>query len=548
MKKILATLLAVLVVVSIVGCGPTVTPSVAEYVVPDMSTDVKLNLTWMMASQSMLSAAETPAMKYVAEKFNVSLNMTELTPADHDVQLELNISGNKIKNIVSRIDINLANEYGSYGAFLDLAPYIENGHLPNIKAMIDKALEENSNNASLLYDDEGHIFRIPSYNENPMPIYNFSYNQEAFAAVGYPNPQTWDDVYNALVAIKGGKENVYPFQMRTLGTDQLGTQITNFIISFTGGYANGQEFIGYDPKTDQFVFAMETEGYKEAIKFFNKMYNAGLIDPAYSTASITTIHEAMRDGTCVMTCDYMGGFTGVTGYEEYTSAFVPMSLPQAEGQQQTHGFSIAQFDAYAGTAISAEVAKNPVLLGRILQVLDYMYSEEFINLQWYNPDVCEGSFEAGVTDPTKYTYQLNADGLPIYKDNVYAVTSLADMQNMYFCWSLYSAFYNLNDPICDASKAPYNRYYEFRDKLITETDKYVDVPLPIFTPGESKKINACESNMFTVFNMRMVTLLTGKFASDAEFDAQWKQTVNAVKDQGADTLVDIYNDAYQRMK
>ena len=232
----------------------------ADYVKPDLSLEGKVNLSWMMPTQNMLSSAETPVMKYTANKFNVTLNMTEMGPEDHDVQVELNISNKQIKDIVTRIDHGLANEYGSYGAFLDLRPYIDNGYMPNVKAMIDKALAENPNNKSYLYDDEGRIFRIPNYNENPMPIYNFSYNKSAFEAAGYGEPQTWDDVYNALVAIKAGRSNFYPFKIRSLGTNQLGSQLTNFIISFTGGYANGQEFIGYDAQADQFVFGMDVPG------------------------------------------------------------------------------------------------------------------------------------------------------------------------------------------------------------------------------------------------------------------------------------------------
>lgn len=549
MKRIISVLMAAIMIATMLcGCTLGTNPTQGEqFVKPDFSTDAKLNLSWMVATQSMLSVTETPAIKYAAEKFNVTFSTTELSPADHDVQLELNISGEQIKNIVTRINANVANEYGSYGAFLDLRPYIENGYMPNVKAIIDRALEENPNNASLLYDSEGHIFRIPSYTENPIPIYNFSYNKAAFAAVGYENPQTWEDVYNALVAIKAGREDFYPFKMRSLGSSQLGTQITDFIISFTGGYANGDEFIGYDPESDKFEFAMQTDGYKEAIQFFNKMYTEGLIDPGYSTASASTVMEAMKNGECVMTCDYMGGWTGTTGYEEYTAQFVPMHLPQAEGQSKTHGFAIAQFDVNAGTSIASTVADNPVLLGRVLQFLDYLYSDEFTRLVWYHPDVCKGSYPDGITDPTQYVYEKDENGNYIYQDRVYDPGSVADMQNIYFCWSL-KGFHSMNDPVCNKNIAPYDSYYQFCDELAGEKDKFVHVPLPAFKPSESKKISACTTNCRTVFNMRIADLLTKKYDSQEAFDAAWDSAVNAVKSQGADTLVDVYNSAYQRSK
>ena len=519
----------------------------ADYVKPDFDLDGKITLSWMMPTQNMLSCAQTPVMEYVAEKFNVVLEMTEMAPADHDVQLELNISNGQIKNIVTRIESGLANEYGSYGAFLDLRPYIENGYMPNVKAMIDKALEENPNNASYIYDEEGHMFRIPNYDENPMPNFNFSYNKSAFAAVGYEEPKTWDDVYNALVAIKAGRSDFYPFKMRSLGTNGLGTQLTNFIISFTGGYANGQEFIGYDASSDEFVFGMDVPGYKEAIRFFNKMYNAGLIDPGYSTMSITAVFEAMKSGECVMTCDFMGGITGVAGYEDYTAAFVPMSLPQAEGQQQIHGFRISQCDRVAGTAVNAEVSDNPVLLGRVLQILDYMYSPEFIQMQWFYPDITEGSYPEGESDPTKYIYEKNGDEY-VYKESVYSFANLSDTQNKYFNWGIYANFYNLNDPVVNKNISPYDSYYAFRDQLIREQEKYVDIPAPIFKASEYKKVQGCETNLTVMYSAKIADLLTGRFESDEAFETAWQSALEAIKSQGGDTLVEQYNTAYQRMK
>ena len=561
MKRYVAFLLALVLTVGLLsGCrheekpstapeqGSSVSASADAVTEPDFSLDGKLNISWMMATQNMLSCSETPVMKYLQEKFNVSLDMTELVPADHDVQLELNISSNKVKNIVTRISIGLANEYGSYGAFVDFRPYIEAGYMPNVKAMIDKALSENPNNKSLLYDEQGHLYRIPGYNENPMPIYNFSYNAEAFAKAGYENPKTWNDVYNALKTIKAGRETFYPYKMRTLGNDQLGLQLTNFIISFTGGYANGQEFIGYDPESDSFLFAMDTKGYKEAIRFFNKMYSEGLIDPGFTTATVGNVHTAMKNGECVFTSDYMGGFTGVTGYEEYTGAFVPLSLPQADGQELTHGFRIAQFDVAAGTSVNAEVEKDPVLLGRILQILDYMYSGEFIRLQWYHPDICEGKYPAGNSDITTYEYEKDSNGNIIYKSEIYKASSVSDVQNQYFNWGIDSNFYNLNDPICNAAVHPYDSYYAFRDRLLTEQEMYVYVPLPLFTANEYKKINACESNLQTMFNLQMGGLIIQQFNSDEVFDEKWNQAVKAIREQGGDTLVNIYNTAYQRTK
>lgn len=540
MKKIIniiaTIILSVYFVLSLSACGRKPGGDI-EIVEPDFSLEDTLTIDWLCPTQDTLGIAETPMMQYLANKFNVIFEVTQQMPSAHDQKVELLISRQEIPTMLSRISSARANEYGDYGAFLNIEPYLE--YMPNVSAIISDASKENPNNDSILYDIEGRIFRIPTYTPNPYPIYNFSYNKVAFTEVGYPNPQTWTDVEAALTALKAKYPNSYPFALRK--TDEgMSLALNDFVISYSGGYANSQEFYGFNPDTNQFELSLEIDGFKQGVEQFSRLYTNGLIDPEYSSMDGEALMKKMRDRKVFMTCDFNGGFTAYSAGEEETREFYPMHLPSptSNAVDASYGFRISNYDTMAGTALSGTVAKDPILLGRVLKIIDYMYSKEFVNLQWYHPDVTKGSYPEGSEDPTTYEYEL-VDGKKVYKPEIYEKANIGNVINNYFNWAAYANFYNLNDPVCDPVRfAP---FYEFREELITNVDKYVNVPMPIFTAKEYKQITAKNSLVKARFETRI-----NEFVSKTFTDAQWNSFINELNNEGGSEMIEIYNEAYAR--
>lgn len=541
---ILAVILSGTAVVSLAACGGRGTEGGgnANVVEPDMSLEETLTIDWLCPTQDTLAVTETPMIQYIEKKFNVQFEVQQQQPSAHDQKVELLISRQEIPTMLTRIPVARANEYGDYGAFLNIEPYLE--YMPNFSKIIEQASEENANNDSILYDAEGRIYRVPNYTPNPYPIYNFSYNKAAFAEVGYSEPQTWNEVYEALKALKTKYPNSYPFAVRK--TDEgMSLTLNDFVISFTGGYGNSQEFYGYNAETDSFELSLDVDGFKEAIQFFNKIYTEGLVDPEFTSMDGNALLDRVQNKKVFMLCDFNGGFTGYSAEEERTRELYPMHLPSPtdDPNDATYGFRVANFDTVAGTAIDGEIVNDPLLLGRVLQIIDYMYSDEFVNIQWYHPNVTLGSYPEGTdianADPTAYNYTLDGDGNKQYDPKIYEKANIGDVINNYFNWSVYANFYNMNDPVCDPVRfAP---FYEFRSELITNTDKYVDVPTPVLTAREYKQVTAKNSLVKARFEMRINDFLTKPFT-----DADWEAFVTELKNEGGSELIEIYNEAYGR--
>ncbi len=569
-KKLLAMLFALVLAVSFLSaCSrDSGLPDNTKFVEPDFSTETKLTLGWIVPTQTTLSVTETAAMKYVQEKFNIGFGgsseqskMYELLPADHDQKVDLLLATNSLPDIITRMDYNLVNESGESGKLVNLKDYLD--YMPNVKALIEKALTENPNNANYLYDIEGNIYRIPNYCANPYPNFSYSYNpaifEESFADSETSSIRggltadveswgdTWEHVKTALKVVKTHMEKktgkkYYPLSYRNC--DDLGLLLSSVIMAYTDGYCNGQEFIGYDAEKDSFRFMADDPGYKEAIDFVKSLYKEELLNPTYNTRTADDVINGMRDETVAMTADFVGGWTGNLSESDRVGAFLPMDFPSKDASDPIWCYQIAQFHPTAGTSLNAKLLADPLKLGRALQMLDYMYSEEFINLQWYHPDVTNGQYKDGAAtgDISDYEYTLK-DGERTYKAEVYATATRGSILETYFNWTLQANFYDNNDPITDPSTAQGAAFYEFRDRMIdpANADNYVFVPVPSFDADQSTVVTSMKASVNDVFK----TYMANYIATD---NVEWNSFVNTMKSTGGTILAETYIEAYKNNK
>lgn len=531
LKKLLSVALGAIMSLAVFsGCRNGGSGGVVPVVEPDFSLDQKLTITWLIPSQQSVKLKDIPLIKNVEEKFNVNLQIEELSTSLHSEQVGLRLSAHNQSDITSWVTMAHCNENGAIGAYIDIAPYLDD--MPNFSALVDSAIEENPYNENVLYNTEGNIFGLPHYMTDPINLFDFSYNKAAFAEVGYENPTTWAEVKAALVALKEKystpDREIYPLSFRNHGTVTIPLQL--FVESFTEAQASTLDFIGFDAEADEFKFALEVPGYKEGVMFFADLYKSGLIDPEYVTNDEDVLKNRVRNDRVFMIADYIGGWTGSTTISDYIGyKLYPLPIPQAEGKKQVVGRRLTNFDSTVATALKGELANDPTRLGRCLLILDYIYSEEFFEMQWFNGAVAD----------------QNEDGTYTYKDIVYDTEGdYQTLRDTYFPWNINACFQDTQDERPDPDTL--QPYIEYRDTVLRgegSEDRYGVFPIVSFTPTEQRRINTIVESINDQYRLSIADFAEGK-----KGEAEWDAFVSNLKGYGADDLIQIYNNAYTRYK
>jgi putative aldouronate transport system substrate-binding protein len=174
--------------------------------------------------------------------------------------------------------------YRDLGGLLNMAPYIEST-LPDLKKFLgpDPALP--GRDLIRRYEDPetGAIYALPARRTNTA-MRNVFIRKDWLDKLGLPLPATTEEFYQAMIAFREhdpgnvGRNNVIPFSMGSevfWGSQALTYPFIDQNISRRDRWAN--------VVVDRYL---TMPGFKEGIRFLNKMYNEGLVDrnfPLYRT-------------------------------------------------------------------------------------------------------------------------------------------------------------------------------------------------------------------------------------------------------------------------
>lgn len=162
-------------------------------------------------------------------------------------------------------------EYGERGVFIPLNDLIDE-HAPNIKNIFEEYPEVRS---SITFPD-GNIYSLPEIRHpefhSDMLGSTPLYNREWLEKTSFEIPETTDEFYEYLKAIKEQSNDVIPLGI---------LNIQNLIGWLEGSFGVGNraiDFIDQDPETGELRFYPISDGYKEMLKYINKLYEEELLD------------------------------------------------------------------------------------------------------------------------------------------------------------------------------------------------------------------------------------------------------------------------------
>lgn len=266
------------------------------------------------------------------EKFNVVINIIPDTDGIYETRMEsgnlgdLVIWGSDGNDYKNAVRAGMLLDWNEDDLLSELGPYI--------KENMPYALEKNANllNGDLTATDESGNLLYPDAADYTGITYGFGHNVatspedhesffytwdirwDLYKELGYPQVKDLDDLYDLFVNMKEIEptdQNGQETYAMSLWPDWDGSMVMYVKSMVTAYYGYDELGIGnYNDTTGEYYDCLDPDGpYIQMMKWFNKLYRAGLLDPD----SMTQTYDEMSDkvkagGTFFSIFNYAGSY------------------------------------------------------------------------------------------------------------------------------------------------------------------------------------------------------------------------------------------------
>ena len=504
-----------------------------------------------MAAKNSPSAADYQDRDIVSEiekRLGIHLDITSYSTDAWETQLSLMMASDELPDILAELDMSRAdvNKYGQEGFFLDLSQYLD--YMPNFKARLesDPILDAYSR------DEHGAIYGISKTRDSlcSRAVAMAYLNKNWLKNVGMEAPTTTEELYQVLKAFKEQDAN---------GNGKTDDEIP-LSITFDGGSGVRGEYVirsafgiygyssNYQPQLDEngkVYLAETTEGWKEYVKYMNRLYTEGLLDPDCFImtndeyvdktasdriglfASWNTLNRVFGTDDLSIYFDYIF-FTGVTS--DLTEEVVyPLWNPVT---------------ANCVTAVSADT-EHPEDVARML---DYFYTEDGMELATYgtpgkNCSVIEGYMGINTYDYTGYWENSGYESANAYVSNALLFNNMCQFVQ-------YSPAQRVVD---EATDEQLDQMLAEDQSQVTTIDAYKekarravkccdDFPLLVYTADETAERASLLADIQTYIKTMKAQFIIG----ETDIDSNWDTFINTLNGMRLQRLLEIEQQAYDR--
>lgn len=379
MKKALALLLALVMVLSLVACGgsseskePEQKPAASGDVASGDVAQEEITLTIMARTPSFYpnqNLGDVANMQAYEGMSGVKIEWENYDPSVFDNSLAAAIASDELPDIILKGSLSNVKlyEWGEDEILVDLAPYLEQ-YAPNFSAL----MEQYPDIRKAITAPDGGIYGLPQVilaSEMRVPAKLFI-NTAALEQFGMEMPTTLDDLYEYMVAFRDSDFNGNGQADEIPLVASLGNLKKYFYGSF-GVRTRGAHHstVDVDPATGEVRLFATSDNYREFLEFLNKLYEEKLI-----------YQEIFTDGD-----KSTGAFTS----EDRVGCLVATTLYNVPTNKTQDWAGVkTQLAGPDGYSIVSEVRSNLHSTGnfaitykcenieRAIQWVDYFYSEE----------------------------------------------------------------------------------------------------------------------------------------------------------------------------
>lgn len=494
----------------------------AETVDLPITDEVTTFSMWCGAPPGGLSVVGSPIMEYITEKTNISLELLEQNMMTANEKFNLMVASQDYPDIISGFDESYSG--GAVKGYeddviIDLTDLMEE-NAPNYMAYI----QQDQQNYRDAYNDDGQMLFMNGYNDYYVQARGNVIRQDLLDKLGLDIPVTYDDYHNVLEAFKNdGIE--YPIWMPQ--AVQGGALLSaGFGVS---GYTLQQSGTHFFQKDGTVYSSFLTEEYKEFLKLMAQWYSEGLMDKDFYAIVDdmgSASEPAILNGNVGMwyhMADKIGTYNKSASVEGFHAVGLADAVQQEGDISHFYQNEGSSKTTNKGISISVQ-AEDPE---NILRFFDWFFTKEGSTVANYG---IEGT-----------SFEYDAEGNPQYTDLIannpdYTFQQIA----LLYCWADIPT-------IVDRDRSFQATYTQDSLDAIElygkNTDGAYEMPTRLsFTAAESDEYASTIGDIETRADEQIVRFVIGEL----NFDSDWDDFVQELKDMGLERCVELKQDALDR--
>ena len=341
MKKLLAILLALTMVLGLCACGGGAGGGKKG---DAMGADGKITFTVGIPTNAKIMSLEENALtKWVEETNNCKIKFVEYAGGtDVSTQISTTVAARQeLPDILYGISLNAGaiSTYGKDEYFYDLTPYYEDreGASKVFWDRLEGALTEDQLDyvlRTITDGDTGEIYGVPTIETSTIDKRKYQpwINQTWLDKLGLSMPQNADELYNVLVAFdtKDPNGNGDPTdEIPLFGSEKAGGSagVVDWLVNMFIYYHADHKWQDYNGD-GKLEYVYTQDAYREALKYVNKLYKEELLTNMLYTASGAEMKQITTPASNVAMCGVFCGHLTIhcTMGNEVMYEYVPMPL------------------------------------------------------------------------------------------------------------------------------------------------------------------------------------------------------------------------------
>jgi len=457
---------------------------------------------------------DLPAWNKYEEMTNIDVNWTDqVTMESLEEKRNLTLGAGTLPDAFFAANLSNSDlfKYGEQGVFLPLNDLIDE-YAPNLKALMD----EDPNIEKGMTFPDGNIYSMPGLRSTDFLSIRIGarpwIDTTWLDRLDMDAPETTDEFYDFLTAVKETDEDVIPYSGVNMG------DLVSWLQGAFGLNNTGADFIDKDPDGDGLRFVPTSDEYREMLEYIHKLYDEKLIEQNIFSIEWGQYMANAADGKYASTVFYDPSFTFGGKGEDFDSI---SALKGPNGDQLYTGVIPPLFNN--GQFVITIENPNPAATVRWM---DYFYGDEGGKLMYMG---IEGESYIEEDGEYKYTDEIeNAE---------HQEKAIAE----YVPWP------GVNPP--GLVTKDYFSGSEASDASIEAADKIEPyVPDEIwskftYTNDENKYMSSAGSDI-----EKYVEEMRDKFIAGDEplDDANWEKYKKSLEDMGLEEYMDVQKEAFER--